>query len=73
MYRIAVRILKNDEHSHRVIESGRIAAPYYSPCGQAMIPAALSQSDAPDYIGTNYRGTHDIIAIGVPLKVSFFT
>ena len=69
MFRMATLILKNDEHSHRVIKSGRIAAPYYSPRGQEIIPAAISvnlRSD--DYICTIYRGTHDMIAKGVPLK-----
>jgi len=69
MYGIVARILKNDEHSHRVIKSGRIAAPYYSPRGQEIIPAAISVNlTARDYICTIYRGTHDMIAKGVPLK-----
>ena len=69
MYRIVARIHKNDEHSHRVIKSGRIAAPYYSPRGQEIIPAAVSVNlTAEDYICTIYRGTHDMIAKGVPLK-----
>jgi TPP-dependent pyruvate/acetoin dehydrogenase alpha subunit len=69
MYRIVVRILKNDEHSHRVIKAGRIAAPYYSPRGQEIIPAAVAVNlKQEDYICTIYRGTHDMIAKGVPLK-----
>jgi pyruvate dehydrogenase E1 component alpha subunit len=69
MYRIVARILKNDEHSHRVIKTGRIAAPYYSPRGQEIIPAAISVNlTVRDYICTIYRGTHDMIAKGVPLK-----
>jgi len=69
MYRKVVLINKNDEHSHRVIKAGRIAAPYYSPRGQEIIPAAMSVNlTAQDYICTIYRGTHDMIAKGVPLK-----
>ena len=69
MYRIVFTILKNDEHSHRVIKSGRIIAPYYSPRGQEIIPAAISVNlNADDYLCTIYRGTHDLIAKGVPLK-----
>ena len=69
MYRIVVTILKNDEHSHQVIKSGRVVAPYYSPRGQEIIPAAISVNLNPDdYMCTIYRGTHDLIAKGVPLK-----
>ena len=70
MYTIVSRIFKNDVHSHRVIKSGRIAAPYYSPRGQEIIPAAISvHLNSEDYICTIYRGTHDMIAKGVPLKL----
>lgn len=69
MYRIAALIVKNDAHSQRIIKSGRIAAPYYSPRGQEIIPAAISVNlTAEDYLCTIYRGTHDMIAKGVPLK-----
>ncbi len=69
MYRIAALILKNDQHSHQVIKAGKIAAPYYSPRGQEIIPAAISVNlREGDYLSTIYRGTHDMIAKGVPLK-----
>jgi pyruvate dehydrogenase E1 component alpha subunit len=69
MYCIVTRIFKNDEYSHRVIKSGKIAAPYYSPRGQEIIPAAIAVNLKPaDYLCTIYRGTHDMIAKGVPLK-----
>lgn len=69
MYRIAVLIMKNDQHSHQVIMTGKIAAPYYSPRGQEIIPAAVSVNlKQGDYLSTIYRGTHDMIAKGVPLK-----
>ena len=61
--------MKNDERFRAVIKSGRIVAPYYSPRGQEIIPAAVSAclTDS-DYICTIYRGVHDMIAKGVPLK-----
>jgi TPP-dependent pyruvate/acetoin dehydrogenase alpha subunit len=53
----------------RIIKSGQIAAPYYSPRGQEVIPAAVSVNlSNDDYICTTYRGTHDMLAKGVPLK-----
>jgi acetoin:2,6-dichlorophenolindophenol oxidoreductase subunit alpha len=52
-----------------VIRSGRIAAPYYSPRGQEAIAAAMSVNLLPtDYVVTIYRGLHDHLAKGVPLK-----
>ena len=69
MYRIAALIFRNDHHSHQVIMSGKIAAPYYSPRGQEIIPAAIGVNlREGDYLSTIYRGTHDMIAKGVPLK-----
>lgn len=61
--------MKNDERFRAVIRSGRIIAPYYSPRGQEIIPAAVSAClDDRDYICTIYRGVHDMIAKGVPLQ-----
>lgn len=69
IYRRMTLIRQNDERSHKVIRSGRIAMPYYSPRGQEVIPSAISVSlNADDYICTIYRGTHDMLAKGVPLK-----
>src|SRR3984957_11812579 len=52
-----------------VIRSGRIAAPYYSPRGQEAISAAMAVNLRPeDYVVTIYRGLHDHLAKGVPLK-----
>jgi TPP-dependent pyruvate/acetoin dehydrogenase alpha subunit len=52
-----------------VIRSGRIAAPYYSPRGQEIVAAvmgAVLRRD--DYLITIYRGLHDQLAKGVPLR-----
>ena len=62
-------IKQNDEHIRRVIKSGRLVTPYYSPRGQEVIPSAVSAAlNADDYICTIYRGIHDMLAKGVPLN-----
>ena len=69
IYRRMTLIKQNDERSRRVIRSGKLVMPYYSPRGQEVIPSALSASlTAEDYICTIYRGTHDMLAKGVPLR-----
>jgi acetoin:2,6-dichlorophenolindophenol oxidoreductase subunit alpha len=70
MYRRMALIKLNDERFRAVIKAGKIVAPYYSPRGQEVIPAAISVSlsDA-DYICTIYRGIHDMLAKGVPVKL----
>ncbi len=60
---------QNDERIRAVIKSGRLVLPYYSPRGQEVIPSAISVCLTPDdYICTIYRGTHDSLAKGVPVK-----
>jgi len=70
LYRRMALIKLNDERFRAVIKSGKIVAPYYSPRGQEVIPAAISVllSDA-DYICTIYRGFHDMLAKGLPVKL----
>jgi acetoin:2,6-dichlorophenolindophenol oxidoreductase subunit alpha len=70
IYRRATAVKQNDERFRAVIRSGRVSATYYSPRGQEIIPAAVSAclTDR-DYICTIYRGIHDMIARGVPLKL----
>lgn len=59
----------NDERSRKVIKSGKLIMPYYSPRGQEVIPSALSVNlTDEDYICTIYRGSHDQLAKGLPLK-----
>ncbi len=69
MYRRMTLIKQNDERFRAVIKSGRIVAPYYSPRGQEAIPAAVSVNlTDEDYICTIYRGIHDMLAKGVPMR-----
>ncbi|UKK84082.1 thiamine pyrophosphate-dependent dehydrogenase E1 component subunit alpha [Sphingopyxis sp. BSN-002] len=69
IYRRMALIKANDERSRKVIMTGRLVMPYYSPRGQEVIPSAVSANlHDSDYICTIYRGTHDMLAKGVPLK-----
>jgi len=69
IYRRMTLIKQNDERTRKVIRAGQIQMPYYSPRGQEVIPSAISVNLAPDdYICTIYRGIHDMLAKGVPLK-----
>jgi pyruvate dehydrogenase E1 component alpha subunit len=52
-----------------VIRAGRIVAPYYSARGQEIIAAAVGAVlKRDDYLITIYRGIHDQLAKGVPLR-----
>ncbi|HJP69629.1 MAG TPA: thiamine pyrophosphate-dependent dehydrogenase E1 component subunit alpha [Sphingomicrobium sp.] len=69
IYRRMELIRQNDERAHKVVKAGRVIMPYYSPRGQEVIPSAISVSlTTDDYICTIYRGTHDMLAKGLPLK-----
>ena len=69
MYRRMALVKANDERSRKVIKSGRLVMPYYSPRGQEVIPAAISVNlTDEDYICTIYRGSHDQLSKGLPLK-----
>lgn len=69
IYRRMSLIAQNDEVSRKVVRSGRLMMPYYSPRGQEVIPSAVSVNlNADDQICTIYRGIHDMLAKGVPLR-----
>ena len=69
MYQRMKLAMQNDERFRSVIKSGRLVMPYYSPRGQEVIPAAMSVNlTDEDYICTIYRGIHDMLAKGVPVK-----
>jgi acetoin:2,6-dichlorophenolindophenol oxidoreductase subunit alpha len=69
IYTRAALLKANDERARKVIMTGKIAMVYYSYRGQEIIPAAVSASlRDDDYICTIYRGIHDMLAKGFPLK-----
>ena len=69
IYRRMTRIMQNDERLRSAMRTGRLVMPYYSGRGQECIPAAVATCLGPDdTICTTYRGIHDSIAKGVPLK-----
>lgn len=69
IYRIATLIKQADDRLIELIKAGQIASPYYSPRGQELIPAAISVNlRQTDYVVTTYRGIHDQLAKGIPLK-----
>ena len=69
IYRKVALLKANDERSRKVIMTGRLVMPYYSYRGQEVIPAAMSANlTDDDYLVTIYRGIHDMLAKGLPLK-----
>jgi TPP-dependent pyruvate/acetoin dehydrogenase alpha subunit len=69
IYRRMIRIERNDDAIRRAIRLGRLQMPYYSARGQEVIPSAVSTNlNADDTICTIYRGIHDMVAKGVPLR-----
>jgi pyruvate dehydrogenase E1 component alpha subunit len=70
IYRKMAQIKLNDERIISLMKAGKLAIPYYSARGQECIPAAISvQLTNEDYLVTIYRGIHDMIAKGVPVKL----
>ncbi|QRY42745.1 thiamine pyrophosphate-dependent dehydrogenase E1 component subunit alpha [Mycolicibacterium boenickei] len=70
IYRTAALIKLTDEKIRSLLMSGEIALSYYSPRGQEIVAAATAASLRPeDYVVTTYRGIHDQIAKGVPLRL----
>ncbi|MFA7584984.1 MAG: thiamine pyrophosphate-dependent dehydrogenase E1 component subunit alpha [Novosphingobium sp.] len=69
MFRKMALLKANDERSRKVITTGRLVMPYYSYRGQEAIPSALAVNlKDTDYLCTIYRGIHDMLAKGLPLK-----
>jgi acetoin:2,6-dichlorophenolindophenol oxidoreductase subunit alpha len=70
IYRKMSAIKQNDTKFIAEMAAGRMVMPYYSARGQECIPAAISvQLSKEDYLVTIYRGIHDMIAKGVPVKL----
>ena len=69
IYKRVALIRLNDDRTIKVLRSGRLTMPYYSARGQEIIPSAISaQLRDDDYISTIYRGIHDMLAKGMPLR-----
>jgi len=70
IYRKALLIQIFDERMRSLISTGRMAAVYYSPRGQEILAAAMGVNLKPtDYLVTTYRGVHDQLAKGMPLRL----
>ena len=69
IYSMAQKIKQYDDVYITALKSGRAKGMYYSPRGQEIIPSAFSEVlRQDDYVLTIYRGIHDQIAKGVPLR-----
>lgn len=69
IYTRASLIKLNDKVMRQTIRAGKLQIIYYSPRGQEIIPSAISDHlNEDDYLITIYRGLHDQVAKGVPLK-----
>jgi pyruvate dehydrogenase E1 component alpha subunit len=69
IYRKFVLINRCDERFRTTIASGRASLIYYPVRGQELVAAAMGTAlRREDYIVTTYRGLHDQLAKGVPLK-----
>ena len=69
MYRKMTLVRLNGERFVTLLRTGRIAAPYYPARGQEVIPAALAIAvNKDDYLVTSYRGMHDQLAKGIPMR-----
>lgn len=69
IYTLATRIKVCDEKFRSLVLAGQVSAQYYSPRGQEIVSASVaSVLRRADYVVTTYRGLHDQIAKGVPLR-----
>lgn len=72
IYRQMSRIHEVDKAIRSGLSAGRLQFTYWPMTGQEAIPATLATlTDANDYMVTIYRGIHDQVAKGVPLKGLF--
>ncbi len=72
IYRQMSRIHEVDKAMRSGLSGGRFQFTYWPMTGQEAIPATLaSLTDSNDYMVTIYRGIHDQVAKGVPLKGLF--
>lgn len=69
IYRTMVLVAACDDALRAAISAGTVTMAYYSPRGQEATAAGFGAAlRADDYLVTTYRGLHDQIAKGVPLR-----
>ena len=69
MFELMVRITEADKAIQRGLSAGDLQFQYYPCGGQEAIAAALSTVlHKDDYMVTTYRGIHDIVAKGTPMR-----
>ena len=69
IFRRTATIVLMDEKLRALMRAGLLSTAYYSPRGQEIIATAMAVNLRPDdYLITIYRGLHDQLAKGVPLK-----
>src|SRR5580658_4105686 len=72
IYEKAETIRYSEERLRRMLGAGEIHIHYYPVRGQEIVAAATAVCLHPqDYVVTTYRGLHDQIAKGVPLRPLF--
>ncbi|KRB82997.1 hypothetical protein ASE00_13485 [Sphingomonas sp. Root710] len=72
IYTQIARIHEVDEAIRKGLSSGKFRFTYWPMTGQEAIPAALAPLlSHDDYMVTTYRGIHDLVAKGVPLRGLF--
>jgi pyruvate dehydrogenase E1 component alpha subunit len=72
IFELATRIKACDERLQSIVMSGQAALMFYSPRGQEVLSASMMAALRPDdYVVTTYRGLHDQVAKGVPLRELF--
>jgi len=69
MFELITTIKQSDERFRAMLAAGQIRVTYYSPRGQECISAGFGVHLVPtDYCVATYRGLHDAVAKGVPLR-----
>ena len=72
IYTRTMRVARTDEKFRSLLMTGKLASIYYAVRGQELVSAAMMAALEPDdYLVTTYRGQHDQVAKGVPLKPLF--
>lgn len=72
MFELVTTISMTDERIRSLLSSGQVRSTYYSPKGQECIAAAFGAVLRPDdYSVTMYRGLHDHLSKGVPMRELF--